>query len=150
MVGFVCSIRMCAAYLVGGVVTPLAPPTEAEVKKWRDEAQHWWTGTLVKPLGNHNPDCPGCRLVALCDAYLAQRGEDWVPTTNIDRTFEEMEKRGLGPWVESIKAYMGSTGAFYTMQAYRDALARATVAEERLAALSAAPLAPEHKTKEDK
>ena len=53
------------------------------------------------------------------------RGEDWVPTTNIDATLAEMEARGLGRWVESIKVWMGSASAYYTMESYRHALADA-------------------------
>jgi hypothetical protein len=86
--------------------------------------------------------CDMCLLdfaqtVALLSERQQLTGEDWNPTTSIDRTFEAMEARGLGAWVESVKAFMGSAGAYYTMEAYRAALGDVEVAKQRAMAAEA-------------
>ncbi len=83
-------------------MTPLAPPTEAEVKEWRDEAQ-----AFIDTKGyGHGPttadeDEFAKQVVALCDAYLAQREFMRLRTFDGERTeLDVYEAEGI----ELVKA----------------------------------------------
>jgi hypothetical protein len=64
------------------------------------------------------------------------RGDDWIVTTEISRTLAEMRERGLGKWVESIEAYLGSTAYGYVQLPLIEQAQKAHAALRRIGVLT--------------
>jgi hypothetical protein len=76
----------------------------------------------------------GLRAVdALLEENATLRGDDWMPTTDYERTRGEMEKRGLTNWVQSLDGYLGSTAYGYVQLPF---IERAEAAEALVVSLT--------------